>query len=70
MPLPLISLVVALFGIFCAYAVYLKKWVTAESLGKAFKPIYVLLSRKYFFDDLYENIIVKIVALKGLFQRL
>jgi NADH-quinone oxidoreductase subunit L len=67
MPLPLISLVVALLGIFSAYAVYLKKWVTAESIGKIFGPLYKLVYRKYFFDELYENIIVKLVLLKGLF---
>jgi NADH-quinone oxidoreductase subunit L len=68
LPLPLISLAVALFGIFCAYAVYLKKWVTAERLGKVFGPFYKLVFRKYFLDELYENVIVKIAALKGLFK--
>jgi NADH-quinone oxidoreductase subunit L len=67
-PLPLLSLLVALFGIFCAYTVYLKKWVTAESLGKAFGPLYKLVYNKYFFDTLYENIIVKLVLIKGLFN--
>jgi NADH-quinone oxidoreductase subunit L len=67
-PLPLLSLLVALLGIFGAYAVYLKRWVTAESLGKAFGPLYKLVFRKYFFDDLYENIIVKIGLIKGLFN--
>jgi NADH-quinone oxidoreductase subunit L len=67
-PLPLLSLLVALFGIFCAYTVYLKKWVTAESLGKAFGPLYKLVFRKYFFDELYENIIVKLALIKGLFN--
>jgi NADH-quinone oxidoreductase subunit L len=66
-PLPLISLVVGLFGIFAAYAVYLKRWLTAESLGKVFGPLYRLVFRKYFFDDLYENIIVKLALMKGLF---
>jgi NADH-quinone oxidoreductase subunit L len=66
-PLPLLSLVIALLGIFCAWAVYLKKWVTAESLGKFFGPLYKLTFRKYFFDELYENIIVKLVLMKGLF---
>jgi NADH-quinone oxidoreductase subunit L len=66
-PLPLLSLIVALFGIFCAFAVYQKKWVTAESIGKAFGPLYRLVYRKYFFDELYENIIVKLVLMKNLF---
>ena len=63
-----IVLLVALFGIFSAYAVYIKKWIQAESFGKVFGPLYTLVFRKYFFDELYENIIVKIVALKGLFN--
>jgi NADH-quinone oxidoreductase subunit L len=66
-PLPLISLLVALFGIFSAYAIYLKRWITAERLGRIFGPVYTLFYRKYFFDELYENIIVKLVMLKGLF---
>jgi NADH-quinone oxidoreductase subunit L len=66
-PLPLISLVVALFGIFSAYVVYLKKWITAESIGKAFGFLYNVVRDKYYFDDLYENTIVKLLLLKGLF---
>jgi NADH-quinone oxidoreductase subunit L len=66
-PLPLISLLVGLAGIFSAYAVYNKRWITAESLGRFFGPLYQLVYRKYFFDDLYENIIVKLALVKGLF---
>jgi NADH-quinone oxidoreductase subunit L len=66
-PLPLISLLVALFGIFCAYTVYSAKWITAESLGRAFGPLYKLVFNKYFFDKLYEDIIVKLALIKGLF---
>ena len=66
--LPLISFLVALFGIFCAYAVYNRKWVTADSLGRAFGPLYTLVYRKYFLDELYENLIIKLGLLKGLFN--
>ena len=65
--LPVISLVVALFGIFLAYVIYMRRWITAESVGKVFGPLYNLVLRKYFFDELYENIIVKVALLKGLF---
>jgi NADH-quinone oxidoreductase subunit L len=65
--LPVIALVVALAGIFAAYAVYRRKWLTAESLGRFFGPLYTLVFRKYFFDELYENIIVKLALMKGLF---
>jgi NADH-quinone oxidoreductase subunit L len=67
-PLPLISLVVALFGIFVAYAIYIRRWITAESVGRAFGSLYTLVFRKYYFDELYENIIVKIALIKGLFS--
>jgi NADH-quinone oxidoreductase subunit L len=66
-PLPLISLLVGLFGIFSAYAVYIKRWITAESIGKFFGSIYQTVADKYYFDELYENIIVKLGLVKGLF---
>jgi NADH-quinone oxidoreductase subunit L len=65
--LPLTALLVALFGIFLAYAIYSKKWVSNESIGRAFKPLYVLFSRKYFLDELYQDIIVRKVLVGGLF---
>jgi NADH-quinone oxidoreductase subunit L len=65
--IPFSSLIVALLGIFSAYAVYNKKWVTAESLGKAFGPLYTLVFNKYYFDKLYEDIVVKLSLVKGLF---
>ncbi len=66
-PLPLIALLVALAGIFLAYAIYGAKWLSAETLGRTFKSLHTLLSRKYFFDELYEDVIVRKVLLKGLF---
>ncbi len=66
-PLPWISLIMAGLGILLAYAMYSAKWVSAERIGSLFKPLYTLFSRKYWFDELYENVIVKIALLKGLF---
>ncbi len=66
-PLPLIALAVAVFGIFVAYAMYSAKWFSAERIGATFKPLYTLLYRKYFFDELYENIVVKKALIGGLF---
>ena len=57
-PMPLIALIVALAGIGLAYAIYHKKWISAEKLGQTFRPIHTLLSRKYYFDELYEKIFV------------
>ncbi len=65
--LPVAALLVGLFGIFMAYVIYIRKWITAERLGKFFGPLYTLVFRKYFFDELYENIIVKLVLMKKLF---
>ena len=65
--LPLIALLVALTGIFLAYAMYSAKWLSPEKIGSMFKPLYTLFLRKYWMDELYENVIVKIVMLKGLF---
>ncbi|MDO8687755.1 MAG: NADH-quinone oxidoreductase subunit L, partial [Dehalococcoidales bacterium] len=69
-PLPLISLAVAGLGIFLAYAIYGAKWLSAERIGSTFKPLYTLFLHKYYMDELYENIIVKVALLKGLFAGL
>jgi NADH-quinone oxidoreductase subunit L len=68
--LPLIALFVALLGIFLAYAIYSKKWLSAKKIGHTFKPFYTLFSRKYFLDDLYENIIVRKLLIGGIFNLL
>jgi NADH-quinone oxidoreductase subunit L len=57
-PMPLIALVVALAGVGAAYAIYKAKWVSAESIGRVFAPVYTLLSRKYYMDELYEQLFV------------
>jgi NADH-quinone oxidoreductase subunit L len=69
-PLPLISLLVAGLGIFLAYAMYSAKWLSAEAVGRVFKPLYILFSRKYWFDELYERVIVVRVLVDGIFAAL
>ncbi|MBI4180761.1 MAG: NADH-quinone oxidoreductase subunit L [Chloroflexi bacterium] len=69
-PLPLIALAVAGLGIFLAYAIYSAKWLSAELIGSIFKPLYTLFLHKYFLDELYENIIVRISLIGGLFAGL
>jgi NADH-quinone oxidoreductase subunit L len=66
-PLPWISLILALGGIFLAYAIYSKKWISAQALGKTFAWPYKVFYNKYFVDELYEGIIVKKVLMGGLF---
>jgi NADH-quinone oxidoreductase subunit L len=68
--LPWLSLIIAGSGIFLAYAMYSAKWISAERIGSMFKPFYTLFLRKYFFDELYENIIVKISLIGGIFKGL
>jgi NADH-quinone oxidoreductase subunit L len=67
-PLPLIALFIALLGIFLAYVIYSRHWLSAEKIGRTFKPLYTLFSRKYFLDDLYENIIVRKLLIGGIFN--
>ncbi len=65
--LPWISLILAGLGILLAYAMYSKSWISAERVGGMFKPLHTLFYRKYWFDELYENIIVKNALFRGLF---
>ncbi|MEW6033474.1 MAG: NADH-quinone oxidoreductase subunit L [Chloroflexota bacterium] len=67
-PLPWASLIVAGLGIFLAYAMYARKWISAEAVGRAFSPIYTMLSRKYWMDELYEGVVVRSALLNGLFR--
>ena len=66
-PLPLMSLLLAGLGIFLAYAMYSAKWLSAEAVGRIFAPFYTLFSRKYWFDELYERVIVVRVLVDGIF---
>ena len=61
----LMATVVSLAGIGAAFVVYGAKWLRAEALGRAFKPVYILLSRRYFIDDLYEKVLVGAVFYGG-----
>ena len=69
-PLPLIALAVALGGILLAYAIYSAKWISSEKIGQVFAPIYTLLSRKYFMDELYEQVLVMRVLVNGIFRQI
>jgi NADH-quinone oxidoreductase subunit L len=65
--LPLIGLIVALAGIFVAYAIYSAKWISNEAIGAVFKPIRTLWYRKYYMDELYEDIIIRGILMRGIF---
>ena len=54
-----ISTVLALLGIGLAYLMYIKSSISPEAMGARFQPIYKLMFRKYYFDELYEDQIVR-----------
>jgi NADH-quinone oxidoreductase subunit L len=56
--LMLISTLVALSGIYFAYAMYHKKSISPEKLKEKFAFPYKVLYHKYYFDELYHAIIV------------
>lgn len=66
-PLPWISLILAGLGILLAYAIYSAKWLSAERMGRLFAPLYTMFFRKYWLDELYENVIVRKVLVGGIF---
>ncbi len=66
-PLPWLSLIVAGLGIYLAYAMYSTRRISPEAVGRTFVPLYTTLSRKYWFDELYERIFVGKTLVNGLF---
>ncbi|MCH7744881.1 MAG: NADH-quinone oxidoreductase subunit L, partial [Chloroflexi bacterium] len=61
-----ISSLVAISGILLAYLMYSSKVISAEKMGQRLKAAHVLLTHKYYMDELYENIVVK----RGLYNGL
>ena len=54
-----ISTVLAIAGIALAYLMYIKGLISPTAMGTRFQPIYKLMFRKYYFDEIYENVIVR-----------
>jgi len=54
-----ISSIVALSGIALAYLVYFKKMISADKIAERFKPLYTFLYNKWYFDELYDLIIIR-----------
>ena len=59
------STVIALAGIGAAYAIYMKKWVTSESIRSTFAPFAIIFENKYYLDRLYEDVLVTRVMQGG-----
>ena len=53
------SSLIAAVGILTAYGIFVARWITAEDIRQTLKPLHTLLSRKYYFDELYEDVIVR-----------
>jgi NADH-quinone oxidoreductase subunit L len=67
-PLSWISLSVAVLGIFIAYALYGARWLDAERIKRAMRPLYTLLIRKYWMDELYQDLIAKRILYNSIFN--
>ncbi len=63
--LALVSTAVAVAGIFVAYMMYYRQAWSAEAMGRRFRSAYTTLSRKYYFDELYEDVLVRRVFYNG-----
>ncbi|MBI4328907.1 MAG: NADH-quinone oxidoreductase subunit L [Chloroflexi bacterium] len=61
-----LSLIAALAGIGVATGMYLFRALSAEGVSRATRPLYTLVARKYFFDELYEDVLVRRVFYRGL----
>ncbi|MCI4626483.1 MAG: NADH-quinone oxidoreductase subunit L [Candidatus Magnetoovum sp. WYHC-5] len=57
----LLSVIVAGFGIYGAYYIYLKRIDIANSAKETFKPIYNILYGKYYVDELYEYMVQRTI---------
>ncbi len=63
--LALVSSVTAAAGIFVAYMMYYRQQWSTESMGRWFRSAHTTLSRKYYLDELYEDILVRRVFYNG-----
>jgi NADH-quinone oxidoreductase subunit L len=65
--LMLISTLVSVGGISLAWLIYYRKSISADAIASKFKPLYTLLYNKYYFDELYDLIIVRPIIASGKF---
>jgi len=54
-----ISLLVGLSGIALAYLMYYRRSISPDKVAERFRPLYTLLYHKYYFDELYDAVIVR-----------
>ncbi len=56
--LAILSSLVAVAGVALAYLMYYKRQISPEEVGRRLKGAYTLVSRKYYFDEAYEDYVV------------
>ncbi|MCH7625458.1 MAG: NADH-quinone oxidoreductase subunit L [Chloroflexi bacterium] len=66
MTLAIVSSAVALAGITLAFLMYKVRVISPDAVGRNLQTIYQLLSRKYYMDELYEDLIVRRMFYGGL----
>ena len=61
----LVSTIVAISGIFLAWAIYVKKWINAGQIAARFSTIHKILLNKYYFDEFYQIAILNPLSKLG-----
>jgi NADH-quinone oxidoreductase subunit L len=64
------SILVAGLGILLAYLTYGRGVISAAAWSAKLRPLYVLLKNKYFFDELYQVVVVRPVLVAAAIARL
>ena len=54
-----LAMLIAISGILLAYLMYKAKTISPERLGEAVRPVHTLVYRKYYMDELYEDVITR-----------
>ena len=71
--LAILASAVALLGILLAWVMYGVRWISAADIAATFGGLYTLLVKKYYFDDIYQWLVNKVVlalaALVAVFDR-
>ena len=57
-----ISTAIAAAGVLAALAVYRWRWVSSAALRRAFGPLYTAVVHKYYWDELYQFAVVRLVV--------
>ncbi|HLG52120.1 MAG TPA: NADH-quinone oxidoreductase subunit L [Chloroflexota bacterium] len=59
--LAFLSTAISLVGILLAWAYYGAGWLSAEATARAVRPVYILLVKRYYLDDLYAWLVRRVL---------